>query len=624
VWLDVPTTVYEDLSFGGGYTDPNFEVHFQFEEDSGGLIDYKGGYTANAYYNTPIPPYEGVYYSQTGKYGDSINCHGSLGGWFELQDSNTLFNKLRNGFTASVWLYGDETELRDDGMLIAGGFVFGASTEEDVGPNDTTAWWTFNEVQLNLSPDHAGALSNTGSINSNVLESIGTGNQRLVTKDDYVGRWNHWAMVFDPANDFHGVYVNGLMIDRNMDPRKQVAWPKDSVTACTICGKTTGAWPDRRWPWNGRIDDLRFYSRPLTHGEILNLAGVSEVLQPVLHGDINNDDSVDLGDLAELADIWGDDPCENFWPGAEYEGPAPPPPPPPPNEVEVSFNVSEDSYVKQSAPTGNYGGDATMKVRGPGANIMNAFLKFNVSGIGTVADAKLKVYTEVQGETAPNDIVDVSAVADTTWTEMDITYANQPPIGAVLDSNSTPDDEWAEWDVTSHITGDGTYSLAMTKTANVGQQQQSRENTYIPVLVITHYPLVEHIDSFDVSEDSYVKQSAPTGNYGGDSTMKVRGPGTNIMSAFLKFNVADLGTVTSAKLKLYTSVQGSVDPNDIVDARAVADTTWTEMTITDANQPAIGAILDSNSTPESEWAEWDVTSHITGDGTYSLAHLKVN
>jgi hypothetical protein len=523
-----------------------------------------------------------------------------------------------------VWLYGDEPFYKalGDGQFEAGQYVFEATPPIDLEPSAATNWWEFEHIKFFLSPTNPGSIT-SGAIKGDIWEEIGTSNQNYVTKADYVGSiggWNHWAMVFDPANDFHGIYVNGLLVDRNMDPRKQGPWPLGGVTNCTICAKQSGVWPDRRWPWNGRIDELRFYSRPLTQGEILNLAGVASVVQPVLHSDINKDNVVNFGDFSWLALMWGDDPCDHFWPGGENENPVPPPPPPPPpNEVTLSFNASEDTHVQENQAAVNYGASTTLKVRGVGTGKeFIGFLKFDVSGvIGPITSAKLKVYTEI----GSGDVVDVKAVADTTWDEMTMTYLTKPATGVILDSNATPNAAWAEWDVTSYITKDGTYSLALTKVATAtGQQHQSRENTFIPVLEVTSQPTPPVEVSIIASEDTHVQENQSAVNYGSSTTLKVRGVGTGKeFIGFLKFDVADLGTITDAKLRVYTEI-GS---GDVVDVKAVADTTWDEMTMTYLTKPATGAILDSNATPNAEWAEWDVTSHITGNGTYSLALTKV-
>jgi hypothetical protein len=74
--------------------------------------------------------------------------------------------------------------------------------------------------------------------------------------------------------------------------------------------------------------------------------------------------------------------------------------------------------------------------------------------------------------------------------------------------------------------------------------------------------------------------------------------------------------VTSAKIRLY-NVNGSVKGGDFY---RVSDNTWQEGTVTWNNAPAADAtpLATLGSVSANTWVEVDVTSLITGDGTYSL------
>ncbi len=59
--------------------------------------------------------------------------------------------------------------------------------------------------------------------------------------------------------------------------------------------------------------------------------------------------------------------------------------------------------------------------------------------------------------------INAQAVADNSWGERTMTYNNAPPLGAVLaPSGAFAAGNWVSLDVTSYITGNGTYSFGIT------------------------------------------------------------------------------------------------------------------------------------------------------------------
>ncbi|MEA2002998.1 MAG: DNRLRE domain-containing protein, partial [Actinomycetota bacterium] len=75
------------------------------------------------------------------------------------------------------------------------------------------------------------------------------------------------------------------------------------------------------------------------------------------------------------------------------------------------------------------------------------------------------------------------------------------------------------------------------------------------------------------------------------------------------------GTVTSATIRIYGASGASVG----FDLSEVADTSWTESTITYDTAPAIGALLGSSGPfSAGSYLEIDVTAYITGNGLWSF------
>jgi hypothetical protein len=84
----------------------------------------------------------------------------------------------------------------------------------------------------------------------------------------------------------------------------------------------------------------------------------------------------------------------------------------------------------------------------------------------------------------------VHGVSNNTWAENTITHRNAPAVGSLIASSGAHGGSaWVLVDVTSYITGDGTYSLAMTTTNPVSVTYASRNATSNrPQLIITLAP----------------------------------------------------------------------------------------------------------------------------------------
>lgn len=124
--------------------------------------------------------------------------------------------------------------------------------------------------------------------------------------------------------------------------------------------------------------------------------------------------------------------------------------------------------------------------------------------------------------------------------------------------------------------------------------------------------------------DTFVQKNAPAAdafvrdgtyqynNYGSDVSLTVKKDLTDWnRNAYVRFSVAPSGPVQSAKLRLYGShAAGTINPTVVVSS--VANTTWSESTLTWAVKPAPGATLASLpiTTTTGQYYEWDVTDYV--------------
>jgi len=149
----------------------------------------------------------------------------------------------------------------------------------------------------------------------------------------------------------------------------------------------------------------------------------------------------------------------------------------------LTFTPVEDAYVASGSPTTNYGSATTLQV--DNSPIKHFLIKFNVSGLNgkQISSAKLRLYN-VDAASKGGDFY---AVSDTAWQEETITWNNAPAAltNLLASLGSVSANNWYEIDITSLITGDGTYSLRISSTSSDGADYSSKEGTNPPQLVIT-------------------------------------------------------------------------------------------------------------------------------------------
>jgi hypothetical protein len=122
--------------------------------------------------------------------------------------------------------------------------------------------------------------------------------------------------------------------------------------------------------------------------------------------------------------------------------------------------------------------------------------------------------------------------------------------------------------------------------------------------------------SFQPIHDTHVFHGDTNANYGSNTKLTLRSDKYDSgFNGFLMFDVDTAGMpITSAKLKLYCS------HNDIImTVHEVPDATWSEGTMTWANQPAIGNPVASHATGTNVWEEFVVSGVVASNGRVAFA-----
>ena len=286
----------------------------------------------------------------------------------------------------------------------------------------------------------------------------------------------------------------------------------------------------------------------------------------------------------------------------------------------VSVTPSDDAYVNQGSPTLTTGAGDTIRVKQVTGAEMESFLKFKVTGIGTVERAVLKLYCTTYYNSGQTGNAYIYGVNVNTWLESTLSWNNKPTRGNLITQagmSPTILNNWISFDVTSYVTGSGTYSFNLTSDYAQGVFFSSSEGANSPVLEIT-----PPAASINISDDAYVNQSSPTLKTGAGDLIKIKHATGAEMESFLKFNVTgiDVVTVESATLKIYsTTYYGGQTGNAYI--YGVSDNRWGEATLGWNNKPARGNLIAQAGISPSimnNWVSFDVTSYVTGNGIYSF------
>ncbi|HEY7370716.1 MAG TPA: DNRLRE domain-containing protein [Polyangia bacterium] len=125
-----------------------------------------------------------------------------------------------------------------------------------------------------------------------------------------------------------------------------------------------------------------------------------------------------------------------------------------------------------------------------------------------------------------------------------------------------------------------------------------------------------------MAADSYVRSGAPGSNFGTATTILSDGDdGGSILNAYLRFTIGNVGTISSAKLRLHVA-NTTAGRYDLL---SVASTTWGETSITWNNKPATGALVTSfTGATSGTWLELDITSVARPNTALSFAIVPHN
>ena len=313
----------------------------------------------------------------------------------------------------------------------------------------------------------------------------------------------------------------------------------------------------------------------------------------------------------------------------------------PANPSPLTFIAEADAQVHEDQPDTNAGASTFLQVEGGNDPNAESFIRFTVTGVSApIQNARLRLYSTTDASrNGP-----VVYASDTAWSETEITWNTRPRrVGEELDNEgSTNQDTWEEYDVTAAVTGNGTFSFVLVADSSDAAKFSSREGSQPPQLVITlagsSTPALDAATAtpstptstatssaaapdapipLAAEADARVSQSDPNTNYGTAPILRVDGTGDSEVESFLRFTVPEVpGPIQRVRLRLYVTDNGTENGPAVY----ATDNSWGERSIKWNNRPehAGNALDNKGNLTSNSWVEYDVTSIVTGSGTFSF------
>jgi glucose/arabinose dehydrogenase len=145
-------------------------------------------------------------------------------------------------------------------------------------------------------------------------------------------------------------------------------------------------------------------------------------------------------------------------------------------------NPTADAYIRWNKTSTNFGTATNLLVR---SGQYRTYLKFTVTGLAAPPqNAKLRLWVTGTGTSGGS----IYQLSNTSWTETGITWGNAPPISGspLAVAGAATAGTWLEFDLGTVITGNGTYTFAISGGNTDQVSYASREtSTTKPQLVVT-------------------------------------------------------------------------------------------------------------------------------------------
>ena len=142
-----------------------------------------------------------------------------------------------------------------------------------------------------------------------------------------------------------------------------------------------------------------------------------------------------------------------------------------------------DARANEGSPSSVAGSDPSLRVRQAAGGSYHTYLRFDLSSLsGSPVSAKLRLYS-----TDGSDVAGRVFPTTSTWVEATLNWSNKPaPSGPLIVAvGAVATDAWAEFDLTSAVSGPGVLSFVVQSSSSNSCYYSSREGAHPPELVVT-------------------------------------------------------------------------------------------------------------------------------------------
>ncbi len=293
------------------------------------------------------------------------------------------------------------------------------------------------------------------------------------------------------------------------------------------------------------------------------------------------------------------------------------------NNLQITFQAQQDSYVRQTAPDTNNGTATYLRV---GRILMPAdayqtLIQFDISSLpanAVIVTATLEMYTPISSTPGLR-----AYAALGSWAENTVTWNTKPTYSTDYGSQTVNGLGYHAWNVTALAqqwqagtrTNNG-FLLAQAGTIFGTLDYNSRTNASSRPRLTVIYATQGSPAILPVQADTWINQALPSNNYGNDSGLYVGRVTGNARNTLLKFDTSSLPSsvvVISAALELYSEINLLNAPEAATDIWADAIiSTWDEGTVNWNSKPVTQTMGDLPKAYATGWLRWDVTNLVRG------------
>lgn len=410
---------------------------------------------------------------------------------------------------------------------------------------------------------------------------------------------------------FNVADVAGMeVVDATFSTRSSMAAEKEMVVKLTRAGTAFSR------------DTTNWENRPSFSGELATVTYDSDSGRKFF--DNNGQQLVDyinehiLTGATEVAfglEFKSGDGADLGWIGGKGDGPWGP-------QLELAFRpelesdtlfVMADAYVSEENPGDNFGdaGDMGIRKSGNGTDL-ETFIKFDISEAADAVIGKVELAAYLgqhdSGSAQDDFFVDVFAVEDTSWEEMDVNWNTRPSAGLkLIEENVTwfgagQHVVWTSDAITHYVNtaiAEGRTHVSFVlkgKEDTPGNRLWMAGREWQPTYtkLIFDYQTPPPPQNLPVVADSYVSQveDEQDTNFGGEADQHLINDDENQASKWIyfKYDISDAyGDAVSATLRVYGSIHDSAPGLEALDFQVYpsSNVEWEEMEITWNNKPSV-------------------------------------